>query len=94
MKSNPGPLFLEKRTYRRRRMADAARILPVFGTILFSVPLLWGQDPGGAALTTSVMLYVFVVWGFLVALSAVISRKLRDEDTGSAQDDAQTKTGV
>lgn len=94
MKSKPGPLFLEQRAYRRRRMADAARVLPVLGAILFSVPLLWGQDGSGAALTTNVMLYLFVIWGLLVGLSAVISRKLREEETRSADNQTQSKTGV
>lgn len=94
MKSKAEPLFLEQRTYRRRRMADAVRILPVFGAILVSVPLLWGQGPASAALTTGVMLYLFVVWGLLVGLSAVISRKLREEETRSADNETPSKPGV
>lgn len=93
MKSKPEPLFLEQRTYRRRRMADAARFLPFLGAILFSVPLLWGKEGTSAALTTNVMLYLFLVWGLLVAFSAVISRKLRDDGPHGTGDDPQSKSG-
>jgi hypothetical protein len=35
-------LFLERRSYRRRRMMDAVRILPLLCTLLFLVvPLMW-----------------------------------------------------
>jgi uncharacterized membrane protein YhaH (DUF805 family) len=94
MRTKAGPVFLEQRTYRRRRMADAARFLPIFGAVLFSVPLLWGQGRGGEASTTGVMLYLFWVWGLLVMLSAVISRRLRDDETQSEQDETHGNTGV
>jgi len=94
MKSKAGPLFLEQRTYRRRRMADAARFLPFLGAILFSVPLLWGQAGTDAASTTAVMLYLFLVWGILVAVSAGISRKLREDETHGADDKTPSKSGV
>ncbi|WP_102107148.1 hypothetical protein [Oceaniglobus roseus] len=58
------PVFLERQTYRRRRLMDAARVLPVLGAVLFMVPMLWfaGLDArsgpaetapmdGGAAVT-------------------------------------------
>ena len=71
-------IIAEKRSYRRRRMADAARLLPVFGVALFSIPLLWaGADEGTS--TTSAMLYIFGVWAVLAATSAAISRHLRPE---------------
>jgi len=79
MSPERGPVFLARRTYRRRRLADAARILPVLGGVLFCVPLLWkGGDraPG----TAETMLYVFGLWAGLVAISGVISRHLRASD--------------
>ena len=81
MRRKPGPVFLERRTYRRRRMADAARLLPVLGMILFGVPLLWGGDPEHMTRTTRVMLYLFLVWAGLAGLAALISHKL-DRDAG------------
>ncbi len=94
MKSKTEPLFLEQRTYRRRRMADAARFLPFLGAVLFTIPLLWGQAGATAASTTGVMLYLFLVWGLLVAVSAGISRKLRDDETQSAENDLPNKSGL
>ena len=74
-------VFLARRSYRRRRMADAARLLPLAGGILFCVPLLWKVAEDGAR-TVGVMIYVFALWVLLVAVSALVSRHLRhDEDT-------------
>ena len=33
-----------RKTYRRRRLMDVARLLPVLGALLFAVPLMW-PDP-------------------------------------------------
>lgn len=53
MRAGREPLFLARQTYRRRRVADAARLLPVLGgALLFMLPLLGGAagagDGGGA----------------------------------------------
>jgi len=53
--------------------------LPFLGAILFSVPLLWQGTPEAPTRTSSVMLYLFVVWAGLAGLSAVISRHLDDD---------------
>lgn len=70
--------FLEKRSYRRRRLTDGLRLLPILGLWLFMVPLLW---PGAAARLTdtgvsmsSALLYIFCVWCVLIALCAFLSR--------------------
>lgn len=70
--------FLEKRSYRRRRMTDGLRLLPIFGFWLFMVPLMW---PGAAARLTgtavsmsSALIYVFAVWMILIVLCAVLSK--------------------
>ncbi|KAA2313150.1 hypothetical protein DL237_15480 [Pseudooceanicola sediminis] len=46
MSPRPGPLFLERRGYRQRRMTDAARVLPMLGLVLLAMPLLWPQGDG------------------------------------------------
>ena len=70
-------VFVEKRTYRQRRMADAARLLPILGGGLFMLPLLWKGNPEEAGTrTVSVMLYLFLAWFFLAGASAIISRRL------------------
>ena len=62
------PLFLARATYRRRRLRDAARLLPVVGVFLLAQPLLWPQ--GGAG---PVVVFVFVVWALLIGLAALLS---------------------
>ena len=68
-------VFLERKSYRRRRMRDGLRLLPVFAFWLFMVPLLWGMDPSGvtSVKTSSVLVYVFWVWIGMTLLSAVLN---------------------
>lgn len=76
MTARPQSVFLERRTYRRRRLADAARLLPILGALLFLVPLLWPAGPGGPVATARGFVFVFAVWAGLIVVSAVLSRYL------------------
>lgn len=72
MKPPAAPLFLARRSYRLRRIGDAARVLPVLGVVLFMLPILsagWSTRSG--------IVYLFVIWGALILFSAVLSRLLR-----------------
>lgn len=61
------PVFFERRTYRRRRLMDAARLLPVMGALLFAVPLLWPRaGEAGALATSDAIRYIFIVWALLI----------------------------
>lgn len=60
-------------------MADAARLLPILGVILFAVPLLWITKAGDTK-TGAVMVYLFVVWAFLVVVAGFLSRRLGPEE--------------
>ena len=76
----PSSVFLEKRSYRRRRMMDAVRLLPVLGMLLLMLPLFWPSDPGAAGgdaipMSTAVI-YVFVVWLILICTAYVLWRVL------------------
>ena len=70
-----GSPFVERRTYRRRRLMDIARLLPVLGAMLFAVPLLWPDadpypapdSPGSLPMSTAVT-YLFGVWAVLIGL--------------------------
>ncbi|WP_111732537.1 hypothetical protein [Roseovarius amoyensis] len=83
------PIFVQRRTYRRRRLADGARLLPLLGAVLFMVPLLWhagGETPAGGVETLRdgnrtawVMTYLFLVWLGLAILSGVLSRYLSSD---------------
>lgn len=76
------PLFLQPEPYRRRRLVDAARLLPVFGTFLFIVPLLLlpKGEPGSSA---DVLIYVFCLWILLIIFGALITRYIRRAERAS-----------
>ncbi|MBZ8118783.1 hypothetical protein KUD11_08980 [Roseovarius sp. LXJ103] len=78
-------VFLERDSYRRRRMGDAAVLLPLFGTVLLVIPLLWQSGDGGAR-TTDVMLYIFGVWALLAGLARLVSGYLDVVPSGSEEE--------
>ena len=90
MKDKSIPLFLERRSYRQRRLMDAARLLPLLGALLWMVPLLWprsqpGQVPDAAEVSTSsAILYMFAVWIFLALAALFLSVML--DTKAEAQD--------
>ena len=73
------PLFLARDSYRRRRMADAARVLPIVGMVLVFLPLAWS----GSGRTATTTIYLFAVWAVLILLAAVLARTLGRPDPGS-----------
>lgn len=68
------PLYLERETYRRRRIMDAARVLPVLGFVLILLPVLWTQ--GGQMGTAGEAVYIFILWFVLILSAALLSRPL------------------
>lgn len=83
MARHPQPLFLARATYRKRRLRDGARVLPLFGLVLFLLPLMWAapsQQVGAH------WLYLFLVWLGLIVLAAVISRALRESDSPAGRE--------
>ncbi len=74
MSRPPSPVFLERRGYRRRRLNDAIRVLPVVGALLFLEPLFWTGSDGAPARTTSGVVYIFAVWALLVIAAFFASR--------------------
>ncbi|MCR8723235.1 hypothetical protein [Frigidibacter sp. ROC022] len=79
MTRQAGPLFLARQSYRRRRLGDAARILPALGAVLFMAPLLGGEGHS----TSGGGLWLFACWLLLVGCAAGLSRALgrRVEET-------------
>jgi uncharacterized membrane protein len=73
MKRPRQPLFVARRTYRRRRMRDAARMLPVLAAGLFLVPMLWLPADGGARVTATDGIYLFVVWAGLILAARLLA---------------------
>lgn len=76
---NKAPVFLERRSYRLRRVMDAIRLLPVLGLALWMVPLLWpvpdAAGEGGVAMSTA-LLYLFGVWIGLVLIGWFLWRRV------------------
>jgi peptidoglycan/LPS O-acetylase OafA/YrhL len=75
MKRPRAPLFLERDTYRRRRLMDGARVLPVLGFVLILLPVLWTQ--GGQMGTAGEAVYLFGLWVLLILAAALMARPLR-----------------
>lgn len=77
------PLFLARRSYRRRRMRDAVRLLPLLGVVLLMLPVMWLPAETPEPDTGRGTIYLFSVWVFLVLAAAVLARGLApglDED--------------
>jgi hypothetical protein len=81
----PPAVFLERQSYRRRRLMDAARMLPAIGAVLFTVPLLWPNPKAGALVDAGIaavpmsnaIYYVFSVWAILIAVSFLFGLSAR-----------------
>ncbi|MGP6089626.1 hypothetical protein [Antarctobacter jejuensis] len=67
------PNYVERRTFRRRRLIDAACALPLLGWILWWLPLFWhgaeNEVPASMAL-----IYIFGIW---LALGLCAARLVR-----------------
>ena len=70
------PLFLARRSYRRRRLMDAARLLPFLGLVLILLPGLWHPAHTPHPDTGNGRIYLFVIWAFLVVAAAALARGL------------------
>jgi len=78
-------VFLEHQSYRRNRLADAARLLPVIGAAVLAVPLLWPSADSAQVVAGEVeavpmstaILYIFGAWAGLIGLSVVFGMVTR-----------------
>ena len=82
MKPRRVPLFLKRRSYRKRRLRDAARMLPVVGLFLLLVPVLWRPAETARADTAPDGIYLFVVWFGLILVAALMAPGLTEESGG------------
>lgn len=87
MSAEPSPVFVERRTYRRRRLVDAARLLPVLGVALICLPLLWISEGGPKTSTTYAMIYFFGLWVALTVVTGLLSKYLNEDDAPQPEDD-------
>lgn len=93
MSAEPGPVFVERRTYRRRRLVDAARLLPVLGVALVCLPLLWISDTGTYTSTTYAMIYFFGLWVALVIATGILAKYLKQDAPHMDGDDGTGPSG-
>jgi hypothetical protein len=97
----PQPLFLARELYRRRRLMDAARALPLAGAVFFMLPLIWlapaapepsavGAAAGGSG-TGTAGLWLFGLWIVLLGLAGVIAHRLPGAATAAAEAERRAK---
>lgn len=83
------PLFLGREVYRRNRIADAARLLPVLGAILLLFPdLILSDERAATGATAPWLVYFFAAWLFLIGLALLLARKLTAAQMQGGADDA------
>lgn len=90
MNESSRPLFVAHSTYRARRTMDAARLLPLFGVILFVGLLTLIRSNGSEAGISGSVLFMFGAWLVLIALAGILARPLhrigREEHKASKTD--------
>lgn len=87
MNRQRAPLFLHRSTYRRRRLLDGARVLPVLGLILILLPILWTRNSGDGIAGEAI--YFFALWAGLIITAALLARPLRRAQALGDRDTAQ-----
>jgi hypothetical protein len=80
------PVFLERDVYRRKRLIDAIRVLPIAAALLMLVPaIMIGGASDANASTAWRGLYFFFLWSVLIMVAAFLVRRLgrdpADEDS-------------
>jgi hypothetical protein len=80
------PLFLARAPYRRRRLRDAARLLPVLGMLLLLLPVLWTEE-AEVRMSAGDVGYFFAVWLVLIGLAAGFAPGLRGGDGVEDEED-------
>ena len=78
-------LFLERDSYRRRRLADAARVLPWVGFVLLLLPVLLRT-------TNDSLVYIFTVWALLILAIGLVSHRLSRAETASSPEVTSSDT--
>jgi hypothetical protein len=82
----PAPLFVARQAYRQRRLADAARFVPIVGIVLFLLPILWEPARSAEPDTERGAIWLFTAWMVLIVaafgLSLPLSRSDRDSKPG------------
>ena len=94
MKPKASALFLARSLYRKRRLSDAAKLLPIFGAVLLLLPLLWVHQsaPERSSIATN-WVYLFIVWSFLILAAACLAKSLNKFEDGNDKSLAENVSG-
>ncbi|MEN8919067.1 MAG: hypothetical protein ABF254_10790 [Octadecabacter sp.] len=84
--------FLERSSYRQRRIRDGARLLPIVALVLMVLPLMWPRNSPEQSLTSSGIIYIFGLWMLLVVAAFLLTRVLRFSDP-TRDEEARTPRG-
>ena len=103
------PLFLARSPYRRRRLRDAARLLPLAGLVLLILPALWSppvlpaggtsgavaiaEAPAGLRRMSQDVSYFFLIWAALIAVAAAFAPGLTRPARPAGPDAARGQDG-
>jgi len=79
-------VFLQKASYRQRRVRDAAKLVPALGAVLLIIPLAWQSDAADETSNASALVYIFGVWVVLIVLTAVLSSLIRSDASSALKD--------
>lgn len=82
----PQPVFLQRTSYRQRRLRDAAKLVPFLGIVLLAIPMAWTSGDADEKIGSSGLIYVFGVWVVLIVLTAILSGLMRADPSLSAKD--------
>ena len=94
MKPKASALFLARSLYRKRRLSDGAKLLPIFGAVLLLLPLLWVHQSGPERSSTATKwVYLFIVWSFLILAAACLAKSLNKFEDGNDQSLAENVSG-
>ena len=94
MKPKASALFLARSLYRKRRLSDAAKLLPIFGAVLLLLPLLWvHQSAPERSSTATNWVYLFIVWSFLILAAACLAKSLNKFEDKNDQSLAENVSG-
>jgi hypothetical protein len=81
-------LFLERRSYRRRRVMDAVRMLPFACAVLWLVvPAMWQKGAAAGAQTSmsQALWYIFAIWLLAITAAFALWRRLRLPEAGEEE---------
>ena len=94
MNPKASALFLARSLYRKRRLSDGAKLLPIFGAVLLLLPLLWVHQsaPERSSIATN-WVYLFIVWSFLILAAACLAKSLNKFEDGNDQSLAENVSG-